>query len=525
MTDSSNSSRRRFLKYGTVSLTALAGCSSQDQSEETRTSEPVTNPPSDQPTETVETEEPAETETQSLPKTRLEHVWAFYYPWYKGDEEWLKNVPESPELGRYDSWNEKVVGQHLDWIVEHGIDALCVNWARTPYRETWIEDRLLPAERSDEISFFMQPATLGRFEWQEGTVDFDNRENRRVLKSDLKTFAEKYFHRENYLHIDEKPVVYWFASGAFRGDVAGAFREAEAEIGKDVYQISDSLGDPTRTSADRLAPFQGIAPYNPYDPSLVSEKDFEGFLDSVLQKYLLSALASNHADFDFFPTVIPGYDESRIDSRDRDFPVLERHPERFKEFCERASQFVHPERNAVFVTSFNEWPEYTAIEPSESYGTAYLETAELALRSRDVIHRPSGYESLILEFNKTVNVNGNRPLSFMLGKLVVETSDGSIKTYNIGKTDSEPIFIEGAYFPEENDTHDPKTWRWLGGPTERTVMYVKQDIGQIASIAFVGKPVTDNEISATVHYKGEKRGHIQFRERRAQSDTYRVNFD
>jgi len=45
------------------------------------------------------------------------------------------------------------------------------------------------------------------------------------------------------------------------------------------------------------------------------------------------------------------------------------------------------ERGVVLVTSFNEWHEYTSVEPSREYGRTYLETLLEEIRTQSVSGR------------------------------------------------------------------------------------------------------------------------------------------
>jgi len=62
-------------------------------------------------------------------------VGMFYYPWYTGGngtghwngiKEWT--VVDAPIFGYYDSGNESIIKQHIDWFEELGIDFLIISW-------------------------------------------------------------------------------------------------------------------------------------------------------------------------------------------------------------------------------------------------------------------------------------------------------------------------------------------------------------------------------------------------------------
>lgn len=453
---------------------------------------------------------------------------AYYYPWYRSEEAWLEDVPETPSLDEYDSETTSVVEKHVEWSKNAGIDSWCVNWAPTEQRGTWIEDHFLPVEGSRDLEFCMQPATLGRFRWQDGRVDFDDEYNRRVLREDLELFERRYFGEPNYLRIDGRPVVYYFAFLAFGGDVGGAFREARDALDEEPYLIADALGNSTISLyRDRLKPIDAISPYNPYDPEVVGTADFESYLETVADRYLQWSLATENSGHEFHPTVIPGYDDTEV-RPEAEHPILPRSEERFRSFCRVAREYVEPGRNLVFLTSFNEWPEYTAVEPATGYGTTYLDVTREELTEYTFEAQQPSFVPLEFDFNETIDLvdgPGGRPISLLLGSLTLVGDGEEVASYDVGVPSEEPVFVEGAYGVERNESHDPPTWRWLGGPTGRAVIYCRVDEEEVDAARMRGKPVRSDRIEMDVSFGGDEFGRVELGERRGAANTYHVSLD
>lgn len=526
--------RRSLLRSGlAIGSIGISGCTSsdnEDNTESTKTETTTSRNSSKKPTAEPSTTMAPPTSTQTgtptttqTPESRDLHVSAYYYPWYDSGQDWLSEVPATPSLREYDSRTASVVKKHIEWSKRAGIDSWCINWAPTTQRGTWIEDQFIPAEGSQDLEFCMQPATLGRFQWEDNRVNFDDGYNRRVLREDLELFERRYFGESNYLRIDGRPVVYYFSFLSFEGDVRKAFEDAIAALDEKPYLIADARANSTIVLyEDRLQPFDAVSPYNPYDPTVVENSDFDTFLHTVENRYLQWSLATENSGHNFHPTVIPGYDDTMVRPEAKN-PILERSPDRFRQLCRVGRKFAETNQNVVFLTSFNEWPEYTAVEPAESYGSTYLDVTHKELTETSTQPAAVSYAPLVFDFNETIDLvdgPGGRPISLMLGSLTLLNGDKPVVSYDIGVPNDEPVFVEGAYAVEQNESNDPSTWRWLGGPSGRAVLYCRVDAEKVDRGRFTGKPVRSDRIEATISFDGSRTDHVELGSRRASANNY-----
>jgi hypothetical protein len=519
--------RRRFLQVlGASSTAGLAGCPGDQSSDSTPIS---TN-------RTTRTEPPSPTATEEQTKTSEEWtvdppaqdkmVGAFYYPWY--DQGYWDSYPSpsTPELGWYDSRDEEVINQHVKWSVDHGINTWIVNWSPSPPREHWVERHFLETELSDEIEFFMQPGA-GRFTFDDNHIDLDREENRQVLKNDLRHFDEHYFDQPNYTRIEGRPVVYYYSARWFDGDVTGAFQEATDEIGRDLYLIADTVSARTKPKIaprDWMDGFDAITDYNTYFKAIVEDGDYDDFVDYVDHTLTAAALLADHHDLDFFPSVVPSVNAQWKG----DFPVLERSPEGFTEQCRTPMRKLDQDVDGIFVTSFNEWPEDTSVEPGQEYGQTYLDIIEDEIAGAEPEYvDTSEFDRLEFDFNRTVE-NGGRPVALELYQMEVVGEDGTERTYNIGIPEQDPYFVEGVFPPQpasvpitEKPADPFETWRTLGRPVERSVMYL--DTSALADATLWAIPHAPSDLSAEVRYNDEAVDEVHFNGSLSDPSPYSVS--
>lgn len=451
-------------------------------------------------------------------------VGAHYYPWFEmhsGHENWTDRVVADPVLDEYASDNPTVVDQHLAWCLEHGIRWLSISWwGKDSGSDDAIRSTVLPAEKFDQFQFSILYETDGRL--GEFDHDLSNPAAKSRLREDLQYLEETYFSQENYLRIDDRPVVFFYIAGALTGDVAEAFREVMADLETPLYVLADlPFGSPPSTYP--IAPVtDAVTAYNPYS----ARPDIESvFHDIYEQGSKVMELGAEAIDLDYVPVVIPGFNDTEIpDSQREDNPILEASPERYRRVCTQVSPHL-ADSTAVLVTSFNEWYENTQIEPSESYGTRYLElTREHLATGHSDGYDPEGY-TLRLEFDTTVVPSATNPdstddreLAFMAGGLDLLVGDQPLQRYDIGTPAEEPLFLEGAFAPVSNPD---RSWRWLGGRTAETTVFLEVAERPDRAILY-GQPMTSNGISANVFFEGSRTDQVAFGDRTGSFDPYQI---
>lgn len=522
--------RRQLLTLiSTWSLTGLAGCGQQQVDGLPNTS--PTAIPTDTRTSTATPEE--RWEINPLEHDKL--IGAHYYPWYRTNpafDPWAQKTPRTPVLGEYDSSNENVINQHIKWAREAGINWFNVSWwgINSPEDRT-LRNHVLEAELGDQIDFsilYESTGQLGR------SPNLNDDSAKQQLRDDFRYIEETYFDYSNYLRIDGRPVIYVYAVNTFTGDIGGALELAQSSIDSDPYLLASiSNIDPSRRRMtlfeEWMSVFDAIAPYSIYHgESLFSYREFSGS-ELTLKEYTTysansfrnALLAADLTNIAVIPTVLPGGDNTHTPGGDS--PIIERSPPVFREMCAEHVDLLDPSLDAMFITSFNEWPETTAIEPAEYWGETYLEIIAEEVADGDSQYLdPSIYDTLRLDFNQTIKPEGShRELALMGNRLKLMRNNGSlIDEFDIGVPEKEPILIEGAYPTEETDSWG--RFRWFGGPTERASIFFHPDVETPNTVEWTGLPMRSDVIEAEISFNGKVTNHVTFGER-GPPETYTIS--
>jgi hypothetical protein len=139
-----------------------------------------------------------------------------------------------------------------------------------------------------------------------------------------------------------------------------------------------------------------------------------------------------------------------------------------------------------------------------------------------------------LAFNETVtesdineDMTGDRELAFMCFSVSMWNADGQrVANYDIGGDEDGIGFNGGYYAPETDPESADGTFRWFGGPEATTTFRLGGVNGAstIRNIIFVGTPVVDNQISATLSVDDQETDSVEFGTRGA-PDPYEFSLE
>lgn len=534
MAEGDRRTRRTFLSVTGAAFTVIAGCSGGNESNTTATTLTTTTTTTSSNTTTTEETTAEETTTQEKwsvdPLNQDKLVGAFYYAWYWGengyaifpDRPWLEHSPYTPELGEYDSRNRDVVNQHIKWALENGINWFVINTGhpggkimrsiRESFREAELANRI---HYSFDIGFDHAPVTD-----EHGRYVLDAPENLEDYRRNFRAYAD-FFEDSNYARIEGRPVLFDFSTPNLTGDLTTGLDEIKKSIDEDPYIIANptwfwtpSARQPeTRpTSKEIFEAYDAVRKYAPIPPSGSDEIE-ENYISHWADKTEYWRFLSEHHDTDYIPSVIPGLNDQEIKWDRVHHDILNLSPDEFREMCSRSLDYVDPDLDAVVITSWNEFPEGTTIEPTEEYGHQRLEIVreELGKGQPDPI-RVDEYVLLELDFNRTVypdKETDTRQLSFFLQTVVLNGENGTVKSYDIGTLSKEPTFVEGAYYRED---YGDATGRWLGGPTQKAVFYVLPEAADALEAVLRGRPISPGDIEADVYWDGTQTDRVAFNE-------------
>ncbi|MDH7569069.1 MAG: hypothetical protein QHJ73_05730 [Armatimonadota bacterium] len=273
-----------------------------------------------------------------------------------------------PLIGPYDSMDREVVRWHMRLAKAAGIDAFSVDWwgpATWQQPRGWTHDvfvkTVLPVAEEEGLKLFLFDETA------QFVKDFAS--VRQWTIDALRRFSGS----KAWLRLDGKPV--WAIYQLWEGQLSAAqgkelIQAAEREVGP-VYWIVDRM----RARAGRVS--AGIELFTPEEWLRVEEVDcFMGYAmfstwrleryDQVMPLYREWARNLHAAGKKVMVPVHPGHDNGKIAVDPWVMP--RRNGETLREFW-RAG--LDAGADLIGITSFNEWPETTAIEPALTWPDPY----------------------------------------------------------------------------------------------------------------------------------------------------------
>ncbi len=314
-------------------------------------------------------------------------VLAFYYPWYgtpggagpaTGYRHWgdadrsARTVERSthyPTLGRYDSFEPKVLTKHTKWAADAGVDGFVVSW--------WGH-----GDYSDRALGPILDACEAR--GLDATVYYERVPDPKTAASaatDILKLLRAHADHPAWLTVDGKPVIFVYGRAVGQLGLDGWLRAIDRvneKLSRDVAFIGDRLSRP----AARI--FDGIHTYNPAS-TIASADDVGRWAGRTYPEWVGMAERTDRIST---VTVVPGYDDTKIRT-----PGLAVGRRDGALYAEQWKQVLTADPDWVLVTSFNEWHEGSEIEPSAEHGEKYLKaTAKWAGRfkaqPRTTVDRP-----------------------------------------------------------------------------------------------------------------------------------------
>jgi hypothetical protein len=329
---------------------------------------------------------------------------ANYFPYYPRPHPWelLEPMAVHPLLGKYDVVDPVVISKHIDWATGHGVNCFFMSWVPTwdggslqlleniaKFMDNPLSSNIMVAIQYEGIQDRLRRA--GVKPDANGIYHVENSNQWETIVEDMKTLEKLFFTRNNYLKINGKPVVYFYASGSLSGNISGFVEDIKREV--NIYMISDYAHPWAATSSFTINNTGGWIEecdkrgncflinyavnydawttwaagwYTPVVEPL--EENYPKFLDEGYKVWSKLALKYSKT---FVPSIIPGF----INLRDPDSPKLPRKPEMFKAMVLTALKYstTRAGEKIIKIDTYNEFGEATGIEPTREEGFAYLE--------------------------------------------------------------------------------------------------------------------------------------------------------
>ena len=276
-------------------------------------------------------------------------VLAFYYIWFD-EKSWdPSRVPDQP-AEPYVSRDRSVMARQIEQAKSAGIDAFVVSWYGPQVENNQTETNLRAlldeaAARGFRIAVDLEVTSP----FLHGAGDAQA-----ALAALLATHAQ----HPAYLRSDGKPVVFFWRQQRFGLDTWAGIRQA-------VDPNHNSIWIEEGVDTAPLSVFDG---HHLYSVTWNPPTDL-AYTASKFARRVRDVAARLGTPEIYCATVMPGYDDRKT-GRGNAFAVG-RQDGAYYERSWRAAIDSRPDW--IIITSFNEWPEGTYIEPSRAYGSRYLE--------------------------------------------------------------------------------------------------------------------------------------------------------
>jgi hypothetical protein len=321
-------------------------------------------------------------------------VGAYYYAWYglnynstAFNSNW-ENATSTPFWGEYVSNDSSIADTQIILAELHGIDFFAVSWLGDwNYYDHlavngFLQQGLLEAEHINTFKFCI----LYESKIILDSVYNDNESNdffENHFADDMNYANATYFTNPSYLRIDGKPVVFiydlpYLCQYLNTSVVHEMLVNLTQSFSNNIYLVGDVGSAPLPANVPfQLSIFSDVlnATTNylfsgiPASVNSPTVGNFTEILNEAQQDYPQWQSNMTEEGMSFFPDVYPGYNDSKENAS---LPVLQANVTDFAEFLKIAFDNTG-DGGITMITSWNEWKESTAIEPSAQMGDAILD--------------------------------------------------------------------------------------------------------------------------------------------------------
>ena len=272
-------------------------------------------------------------------------VLAYYYIWFDGTS-WDRAKTDYPQLGTYSSDDRAVMRQHIQWAKDAGIDGFIVSWKSTNVLNRRLEQLIDVAEEED----FKLAVIYQGLDFNRDPLPVDR------ISSDLDVFIKRFSGRKAFT-LFTKPVVI----------LSGTWKFSPEEV---IKMTQDRRKDLLLLASERnLEGYERLADLvdgNAYYWSSVNPETYPGYQEKLVG---MSAAVHQRGGLWIAPAA-PGFDARLVGGTS----VVERKDG--DTFRMQINIALASSADALGIISWNEFSENSHIEPSEMYGTRYLDLLE-----------------------------------------------------------------------------------------------------------------------------------------------------
>ena len=328
---------------------------------------------------------------------------------HEGFDDLAELYPDrTPLMGYYDEENPEVCDWEIKWAVEHGINCFIHCWYRKPEnvgKPVTVND-LRCGHALHDAFFHARYQNYMKFAiMYEASSRWGGTDERDLVENLMPFWAETYFKRENYLTIDNKPVLFVFRqerlSECFQSveSQRAAFDACRAyakTLGFDgmIFAIAKIPAD-AATHAELMA--RGYDFRFGYDSGYTAPHNYPDEADVIREQCAILKEQLALAPNSFIPTSSCFLDSTpRFSQRWRDlgydfhkYPIWYLSPEKYRVLLEEMKAIADalPEnawgRKILMIDNWNEWDEGHFVAPSHKFGFKYLQAIREVLTARN----------------------------------------------------------------------------------------------------------------------------------------------
>ncbi len=285
-------------------------------------------------------------------------IWAYYYTWY-WMKRWSRGDLKDQPLDKYNSGDPVAMERHIDQAKSAGIDGFMFSWWGPDY-DRKLKSLLNVAEQKDfKVAIYFE-TLANALKRRDDTPDPD------IILDWLEHAITTFGDHPAFMKVNGRPVIVLWASLAVPLDewkiilshlreknldgifISMSFKEEDLDVFDGLHKYSITIHDNLAESYKKIAKL--IHHYNLFSPRTES------------------TVSESRAPKIWAAIVTPGYDDC-LARPETGFIVSRDEGQTYRQTFDAA---IASDPDWIFITSWNEWPEHTYIEPSRLYGDKYL---------------------------------------------------------------------------------------------------------------------------------------------------------
>lgn len=279
-------------------------------------------------------------------------VLAFYYAWFDQNT-WASGQSADSPAEPYNSSDRGTIERQVSQAQSAGIDAFVQSWYGPQEAGNQTETNFRTLLEVAQAKGFKAAVDLEVTSPFLGSVS--------TVTNVLATLLTTHVQHPAYLRYQGKPVIFFWRQQQFSVDQWAAIRN-QIDPNRNTYWIAEG------TELAYQSVFDGHHLYS--IAWATSPADQLAQWGNKVRAYA----TENKVSRLWVATAMPGYDDTRL-TRANSFAVPRRNGDYYRETWRGA---LASQPAMIIITSFNEWPEGTHLEPSVTYGNLYLDiTREL----------------------------------------------------------------------------------------------------------------------------------------------------